>query len=454
MSGGPRPGAQRARAARLVHAVTRDGKTIDQMFGRHIEDDPLVRELALGTLRYYHCLTPLVSARLTQALRRKDRIIFDLMLVGAYQLLFMRTPDHAAVAETVAACPLLKRPWARGLTNAVLRRIQAAKGEAKNITERSFCLPDWIRERFQADYPSYWRSLAAASLERAPMSLRINALRCDPHHYLSQLRAAGLAAHRGFHPEHLVLTEPVPVKRLPGYGEGLVSVQDAGAQFAARLVCANTARGTILDACAAPGGKLFHMAELAPNARIFGLEQSEARHRHLVSEAKRLGHERVRLLLGDATSDHWQRGEDDVPACFDAILLDAPCSGSGTLRRHPDMKILRKPGDLAAHTSLQGKLLSNLWRFLAPGGTFIYCTCSLFAEENDRVLDTFLASTADAEVLPFQLPVGIATRHGWQLLPLPAEADPPDLSVDGFFYARLTRRTGMSRPGKEQQTRL
>ena len=447
MSGGRRSAQQRARAARLVHAVLEEGKTIDQLFGRNAEDDPLVSELTFGTLRYYYRLAALISAYLTQPLREKDRILFSLLLVGAYQLLYLRIPDHAAVAETVAACPLLKRPWARALINAILRNIQGSVGESgtnsedeSSENERPFELPTWLLERFQEEYPDHWAALAGATLNRAPMSIRVNLLRCDPADYQARLNSAGIAACQGFHPEHLVLAKPIPVARLPGYGEGLVSVQDAGAQFAAHLLTDYADHATILDACAAPGGKLLHMAELTPRARIFGLERAEARLRHLASEASRLGHGHVRLLPGDATQDGWRAGEEDLPAHFDAILLDAPCSGSGTLRRHPDIKILRKPEDLAGYASLQAELLNNLWRCLAPGGTFLYCTCSLFAEENDQVLDAFLTTNPDAVLIPFTLPVGIATRHGWQLLPLPPAAGGPDLTVDGFFYARMTRR--------------
>ncbi|TNF89573.1 MAG: methyltransferase domain-containing protein, partial [Gammaproteobacteria bacterium] len=202
----------------------------------------------------------------------------------------------------------------------------------------------------------------------------------------------------------------------------------------------------ILDACVAPGGKLFHLAERFPQATLVGIELSRDRLAHVQQEAARLGHENVQLIGGDATGRDWlsklAAGDGDA-ARFDLILLDAPCSGSGTLRRHPDIKLLRTEQDVSAAAELQLALLENLWPLLAEGGSLIYCTCSVFTEENDQVVEAFirrLQQEAAPTLDRLDLPVGIATRFGWQLLPLPADETPPNRSVDGFYFARMTRR--------------
>lgn len=422
----------RSRAARVLVDVIHLHKTTDQSFGNK-EPTPLLQELVYGTLRYYYCLEPMVSRQLSEPLRTKDLDLRCLMLVGAYQLHYMRIPAHAAIYETVNACRALKKPWARGLVNAVLRKVA---GESPD--EHSFGLPAWWYLKLQQDYPDRATLLARATLTRAPQSLRVNVTRTTPEAYRSTLVASGIGAEPGWLPEQLILDTPIPIRQLPGHADGLVSIQDAGAQFAARLIADSAPRGPVLDACAAPGGKLCHLAELLPTAVVVGVEKSPNRLAHLQAEVRRLGHEQLVLRLGDATGDSWL-GEQ-APARYDAILVDAPCSGSGTLRRHPDIKLLRQPDDLGGFVDLQQRLLENLWRFLEPEGVLIYCTCSIFPEENDGVVGAFLAAHPEANATPISLPTGQATRHGWQLLTLPASGDGADLSVDGFYFARLTRQ--------------
>ncbi len=436
------------------------GRTTEQSIGTATLT-PLETELLQGSLRYFFSLERLVSDRLDRPLRDKDRDLFALLLVGAYQLRHMRIPDHAAINETVGAVGQLKKPWARGLVNAVLRKIASSSDSepspdtatSKKSAERSFELPSWWRERLINDLPEHWEAVAQATVERAPMSLRVNTTRVSAPAYLQRLTAAGLAVFQGNFPEHLILAEPMPVRELPGYREGLVSVQDAGAQCAAHLVPEHLpGQASMLDACAAPGGKLFHLAERFPDATLTALELSPDRLAHMAEEAGRLGHDRIRLIPGDATVRDWLTPAGpanlvDPDERFDLILLDAPCSGSGTLRRHPDIKLLREPDDVRAAAELQLAMLKNLWPLVADGGSLIYCTCSLFAEENDQVIEAFLQTIADepangAPLSPdaLTLPAGTATRYGWQLLPLPAGTSAPDRSVDGFYFARMTRR--------------
>jgi 16S rRNA (cytosine967-C5)-methyltransferase len=298
--------------------------------------------------------------------------------------------------------------------------------------------------KISAQYPDA-DLIMAATLDRAPMSLRVNVSKLPPHDYAEKLAQADIPHFTGWHPENLLLAAPVPARDLPGHDTGLVSIQDAGALFASRLVVESAPQGHILDACAAPGGKLFHIVEQADDATVVGLEISNSRFEHLTDEARRLGHlDNLTLLKGDARQLDWYQRTP-----YDAILVDAPCSGSGTLRRHPDIKILRKESDLTSYAEVQKEMLANLWQALAPDGTLVYCTCSIFAEENDAVVAAHLAATPDAEILPIDLPTGRATEHGWQLVPLPRNSTPdnstpdnstPDKSVDGFYFARMTRR--------------
>ena len=445
----------RARAARLLLDVLHKGRTTDQSFGNQTVT-PLVAELVYGTLRYYYSLTEHLEVHLAKALRSKDLDLRCLMLVGAYQLFHTRIPVHAVLHETVNACRGLRKPWAANLVNAVLRKLAdvartssegAVSAGIESNNERSFELPHWLFAKLSLQYESLAPALMRACLDRAPMSLRVNVQRISITDYRHRLLAADLPCHQGWLAENLILDAPVPARRLPGLTEGLVSIQDPGAMFACGLLTGSRLKPTpadtaesprhlrILDACAAPGGKLFHLAESHPDALLTGVELNDKRMAYLRAEAERLGHTRITLLAGDASNRSWWSGEP-----FDAILLDAPCSGTGTLRRHPDIKILRQMEDLPDYARLQRALLENLWQMLNPGGLLLYCTCSLLEEENDSVIGSFLNDTPSAANAPFELPTGIPTRHGWQLLPIPESADPqPARSVDGFYYARLIR---------------
>ncbi len=457
----PTPASERALAARILLAVVSDKKTTDQLM-RGAQIAPLCQEFVLGSLRHYFSLRDAVERHLEQPLRSKDQDLMCLMLVGAYQLRHMRIPAHAAIHETVAACRHLRKPWAKGLLNAVLRRLNegapsepGVNGGVSTISEdeRTFDLPDWMISRLRTAYPAQASALFAGCLLRAPMSLRLNLARTSPADYGELLEHAGIGSSPGWLPEHIVLTTPVASSTLPGYAAGSVSVQDAGALFAAELLAPTASAGTrgavtarhstvrLLDACAAPGGKLFHCRERLPDADLVAVELNPRRCGHLREEAVRLGAARLCVIEGDATSLAWWSGEP-----FDKILLDAPCSGSGTLRRHPDIKLLREAADLAVYAQLQSAMLTNLWRTLRPGGNLLYCTCSLFTEENDAVVGEFVDKQEDALINAIKLPVGQATSCGWQLLPLQhagAQRSPrttPDLSVDGFYYALLEKR--------------
>lgn len=426
---------ERAEAARILVRIAVHGQTSDQAMGEGTRS-PLVHELVLGTLRHWFSLTTAVDGMLHRAVQPKDQDLRALLVVGAYQLRHMRVPDHAAIFETVAACGELGKPWARGLVNAVLRGLaRQAQAGSGGETDRSFEHPAWLERALREAYADAdAEAIMRANNARAPQSLRVNVCRVTADDYRSQLAAAGVEVQPrqpdrgapGFGPETLTLVAPLAAGALPGFAAGLVSIQDAGAQLAAPLL-APRAGERILDACAAPGGKLFHLMERQPAAHYLGLDRSERRLAHMADEARRLGHAAAALQCGDAAGLAWWSGEP-----FARILLDAPCSGTGTLRRHPDIKLLRSAADVAGAAELQQRLLANLWRTLAPGGTLLYCTCSILPAENDAVVAAFLAAHADATPAPFALATGRPMQHGWQLLPT-------DPVTDGFYYSRMVK---------------
>ena len=415
----------RAIAARAVHGVAVRHRPLEEAILSDSLDDAdraLVSELAYGTVRHYFSLRMEISAHLTAPLKPRDRIIESLLLVGAYQIRHTRIPAYAAVSESVAAVGELGRPWAKRLVNAVLRAI-ASKAPQSSDTARDN--PPWLVEHVQQDYPDTWQRLLAVAGERAPMSLRVNRRRGTREAYAERLNAQGVRASAGLGPDSLRLDAPVPVAQLPDFEQGRVSVQDEGAQLAVELV--GDAR-RFLDACAAPGGKAFHRLERYPATRLTALDIDADRCARMRSECRRLDIDPGIVVGGDALEHSWWDGE-----AFDAILIDAPCSGTGTLRRHPDIRLLKRAEDLPAFHSVQSRLLANLWPLLAPGGTMIYCTCSILGLENDSVIEKLVAGTPDAEPKPIETSWGIATVFGRQLVPVSG-------GPDGFYYARVDKR--------------
>lgn len=431
----PSPARARAHAAQAVLHVLEYNRTIDWILENkpHLTGTALERELFQGTVRHCLSLTASVEKHLQKDLRAKDTDLFCLMLVGAYQLKYSHIPAHAAVHETVSATKPLGKPWARGLVNAILRQVGRAPSEE---LDQSFDHPEWLATMLRSDYPEDWQSILSANNTRAPMSLRINVCRTSPTDYMESLAARDIAYQAGALSECVTLVAPRAATGLPGWTNGHVAVQDMGAQFAAHLLHENpAAEHRSLDACAAPGGKLAHLLErtwlesqsASLNPVVQAIDISPRRVAETQKILQRLGHN-ADLKVGDARHLDWWDGQP-----YTHILLDAPCSGTGTIRRHPDIKLLLTPSALEAHADLQITLLNNLWQTLAPGGTLLYCTCSLLAAENDDVIGRFLnRNNKDTHVLDIKLPTGRKTRYGWQLLPT-------DPSTDGFFYARLQK---------------
>ena len=413
--------SDRARAARYLARIIGRGDSLDHVVRQ--ETSSLCLELTYGCLRHYFSLAESVQARLVRPLRGKDQDVFCLLLVGAYQLQRLRVPGHAAINETVSAARALGKPWAAALVNAVLRKLptRPTGGGSEHAP--------WLQRRIEAQYGDRAPALLRANNQRAPMGLRVNARKVDPAAYRALLTDADIAFDDAWLPESIVLRRPQPSATLPRFQDGAVAVQDVGAQLVGGFMREQAENGSrVLDACAAPGGKLFHLLESGLELDISALDISAARLRTLTEMAERLGHEGFRAIAADACGLDWWDGKP-----FDLVLIDAPCSGSGTLRRHPDIKVNRTPGQVRRASALQAALLRNLWRTVRPGCTLLYCTCSILAEENDQVVESFLGNHQDAQVNGVELPTGLATRHGWQMLPT-------EPATDGFYLAQIHKQ--------------
>jgi 16S rRNA (cytosine967-C5)-methyltransferase len=436
--------AIRAAAARAVAEVAARGCRLEDAVAAATRGGvprPAVQSLAFGTVRWHFELAACLSILLDRPGAKQDAELRALLLVGLFQLLHGATPEHAAVSETVEATRPLGRPRAAGLVNAVLRRFQREREMVISAAhaDRAACYahPEWMLDAFARDWPADWQSIAAAGNAEPPMWLRVNARRVSRADYQARLAAAGLAAEPcPFAPEALRLEEPVAVDALPGFADGDVSVQDAAAQLAPRFLAAGPGM-RVLDACAAPGGKACHVGELTPDlAELVAVDIDAARATRIEANLARL---RVpaRVVVGDAVQPAaWWDGRP-----FDRILLDVPCSGTGVIRRHPDIKLLRRAGDIARFAAQQAALLRACWELLAPGGRLVYASCSVLAAENAGVVGGFMAGEPAAvdvtESARLLLPGVLPLRPAGPGCALPSGA----ADADGFYYACLEKKT-------------
>lgn len=431
----------RAVAAETVDAVISKGQTLDVAIAANetrvtANDRALLRMLCYGALRHHWTLQAWVTQLLERPLKRKDSVINALLSLGLYQLTDTRIPDHAAVSQTVEAARLLRRPKLAGLINACLRRFQREDiaARAPKDEEARWNHPQWLIDALKRDWPDDWAAILATNNERAPMWLRVNSSRNETAGYRQRLSEAGISVEMlAATPDALRLSEPCLVDELPGFAEGDVSIQDAAAQIAARWLLTKT-RGRILDACAAPGGKSGHLLELGGNdVALTAVDRDASRIESIHENLGRIGRSAT-IIAADAskTGEWW----DGVP--FDGILLDAPCSATGVIRRHPDIKLLRRASDIAGLGELQSALLDALWALVVPGGRLLYATCSTLAAENEAVVLRFLSSHDDAaedDVLPNNNIRDLMRRRacGYQILPGTA-------GLDGFYYACLEKK--------------
>ena len=392
----------------------------------------LAQELSFGVLRWYFRLDGIARLMMQRPLRRRDQDVYSLLLSGLYQLSFMDIPPHAAVHETVQVTKEMGKPWAAKLVNALLRSFQRQIPRFESAVEKDEVMrlahPRWLLDTFRRDWPDFCERIARANNERPPMSLRVNALRMERHDYMKVLSAAGLQAVPLPHvPCGLRLEKAVPVALLPGFQAGDVSVQDGAAQLTGKLLQVREGM-RILDACAAPGGKTCQLLEQFPALDITALDIDENRLERIAENLRRLGLQ-ARLVAGDAAKpDGWWDGR-----LYDRILLDVPCSATGVIRRHPDIRVLRLPGDIESLTGRQAGILAAVWPLLAPGGILLYVTCSVLKSENTQQVSHYVDCKPDAEELVIDSSWGHACTFGRQILP--GEDD-----MDGFYFACLKKR--------------
>ncbi|MGB5465509.1 MAG: 16S rRNA (cytosine(967)-C(5))-methyltransferase RsmB [Sedimenticolaceae bacterium] len=415
-----------------------DGRSLDRVLAAAPpslgeRDRALAAELSFGVCRWYRRLDALVAQSLRKPLKKKDRDLQVLLLVGAYQLLYSRIPPHAAVSTTVEASRRLGKAWASKLINGVLRRLQRDQEELTAAVDRNeavrYALPDWLYGAICAAWPVQRSAILPALQARPPMVLRVDLGQTTRGGYLRQLVAMGVSArpHPSV-PTALVLDMPLAVERLPGFAQGLVSVQDAGAQLAGAYLDLRPGQ-RVLDACAAPGGKTLDILQRAADLQVTAVDMDGERLRRVDENLRRAGHQAA-LYVGDAASPQdaeWGRER------YQRILLDVPCSATGVLRRHPDIRLLRRELDIVGLVERQAAILAALWPLLLPGGRLLYVTCSLLPLENVQQLDAFLTQHADAEAVELPAIPGMRSGRGVQLLP---GID----HTDGFFYAAVEKR--------------
>ncbi|MCM2336648.1 MAG: 16S rRNA (cytosine(967)-C(5))-methyltransferase RsmB [Pseudomonas sp.] len=426
-------GASRVAAARVLDAVLHRGRSLKGELATVLPTVPDARDRALveaicyAVLRQPARFESALAAWVARPLPARDGELRALLLAGLAQLDPLGLPPHAAVAATVEAARGLGRPHQAGMVNAILRRAQR---EGLPAGDPHAHWPRWLRDAIARDWPDDVDAVLDASAQAPPMWLRVNRRRMARDDYAAQLRVAGFEPRLDDSlPDAIELPQAVPVATLPGFADGAVSVQDAAAQRVADAL-APPPGARVLDACAAPGGKTAHLLERDASLRLTALDIDAGRLEQVRATLARLRvGESARLLAADATdvAAWW----DGVP--FDAVLLDAPCSATGIVRRQPDVLLHRRASDLDALVALQARLLDALWTTLAPGGVLLYATCSILAAENAGQVDAFLARTPDAVAEPLDAGYGRTSGAGRQRLP-------GEDGHDGFFYARLRRR--------------
>lgn len=423
----------RALSARLTFQVVEQSQSLSQILDRSLTECPekdrgLTQEICYGVIRLLPRLDFWTRKLMEKPLKGKYRQGHFLILVGLYQLFYMRIPAHAAVSETVQASRELKLGNFSKLINGVLRSADRRRdellAEVEDKPTLQACHPGWLLEKINQYYQDDAPAIIAANNDRAPMWLRVNAQQFSRDAYQRLLSEQSLESEAGLSDSALRLAHPVNVHQLPEFENGAVSVQDGAAQMAAQLLDPQPGE-RILDACAAPGGKTCHLLERQSDLDLTAIDIDEHRLTRVRENLQRLGLQ-ANVFAADASKPEEWAGQP-----YDRILLDAPCSATGVIRRHPDIKWLRRAADIEALAKLQGEILRALWQWLQPGGTLLYATCSILQDENSQQIRQFLQETADAELVPIREGESI-DQPGWQILP-------GQQQMDGFYYARLCK---------------
>ena len=429
----------RAIAAQLSWKIIDQGKSLDAVLKNYFEahdvnnqDRAFVQELVYGVCRWYGALNKSVSNLLRSPIRKKDRIVHYVILVGLYQLRYLQTAEHAAVGETVNACTQLNKQWAKKLINGCLRsylRNNSSESSDKN-NDNILSHPDWLNKELRSAWPEQFNDIVACNNIRPPMCLRVNRRINSVDEYLAKLDSENIAASTDPYSEDgIILEQAVSVSALPDFFAGAVSVQDTAAQIACDFLPAQ-AEMHVLDACAAPGGKTAHLLERHNNQlNMTALDVSESRCEQLQNTLQRLN-----LDANIVCSDASQKPNWTVPLQgYDRILIDAPCSGVGVIRRHPDIKHHRTLADVEALEKTQAAILNNLWPLLKPGGLMLYMTCSILPQENEQQISKFVGNQNDAMLTELKHPNALKLKYGVQTLP-------GIHNMDGFFYSLLTKQ--------------
>ena len=421
-------------AAQILCRVLKDGQSLTAALDENLtalkeaKDRAFVQALCYGVIRDYQSLECALNLLLDKPFRNKDIDIKVLILIGLYQLRAMRVKSHAAVSETVAAVG--KKTWAKAVINAALRQYLrdsvAIDARVDSNILASSSHPQWLLEAIHHDWAEQAKKIIAQNNQQPPMTLRVNLSRTSRDEYLKILENQAIAAHKISLSETAIqLAQAVPVEQLPHFSEGWISVQDAAAQFAAPLLQLQAGQ-RVLDICAAPGGKTCAILEFEQQlAEVVAVDIDEKRLKRVEENLQRLSLS-ARLIVGNAAQpQQWWDGYT-----FDRILLDAPCSALGVIRRHPDIKLLRRPDDIPVLQQLQKDILEAAWNMLKSGGVLLYATCSILKAENEQQITAFLASHPDSFEMPIDADWGQQRLAGRQILT-------GDLEMDGFYYARL-----------------
>ncbi len=427
----------RLTAARILSSVAKDGHSLTESLDsglksvEDVKDKAFVQALCYGVIRQYHRLDFILDQVLAKSLRNKDNDIKMLLLAGLYQIHYMRVKPHAAVSETVSAVG--RKSWAKSLINAVLRQYireqESLEKRADEIYSVSYSHPKWLLARLKKDWPDQAMQIIRQNNQQAPMVLRVNLMKISVDGYIDLLQENGVNAQVSSYCETAItLEEPVAVEQLPGFTEGMVSVQDTAAQLSVSLLALEQGQ-TVLDLCAAPGGKTAAILEkVHGQASVFAVDVDASRMEKVKQNLARLGLQ-ANMLVADAT----EVGDKFDDLKFDRILVDAPCSALGVIRRHPDIKLLRRDKDIDELVNIQQKILQTAWQLLSPGGLLVYATCSVLQVENEKQLASFINSHADSTHLPIKAEWGMAREYGRQILT-------GDSGMDGFYYARLLKQ--------------
>ncbi|AZV24469.1 16S rRNA (cytosine(967)-C(5))-methyltransferase [Pseudomonas syringae] len=428
----PRLAAAKALAAVLSGKASLNSSLPTQLDKVEDRDRGFTQDLAFGTARWQPRLSALAEKLLQKPFKAADADVEALLLVGLYQLLYTRVPPHAAIGETVGCADKLKKPWAKGLLNAVLRNAQREHEAIFAELERDPVVrtahPRWLQKSLKAFWPEQWEAICEANNAHPPMILRVNRRHHSRDAYLGLLTESGIAAQPcTFSRDGIILDAAADVRSLPGFAEGWISVQDEAAQLAADLL--DLAPGQrVLDACCAPGGKTCHILEAEPAlAGVVAVDLEAKRLVRVKENLERLGLNAELIAADGRDTAAWWDGKP-----FQRILLDAPCSATGVIRRHPDIKLTRQADDIAALAQLQGELLDAMWKTLEVGGILLYATCSTLPTENTEVIAAFLERTPGARELDLATAAGIKQPHGRQLLAQQG-------GHDGFYYAKLIK---------------